>query len=82
MFQEIVTYMLIVSAVTIAILKIRNKLTGKKRNQKMDVKKDEFSLKHNCSDCSADCMLRDASTSVLQQNDKLCKKTQIKSNNF
>ena len=82
MFQEVITYMLIGSAVTIAVLKIKKKLTGKKRNQEIDFKNDEFSLKHNCSDCSADCMLRDASSSVLQQNDKLCKKTEIRSNNF
>ena len=50
MFQEVITYMLIGSAVTIAVLKIKKKLTGKKRNQEIDFKNDEFSLKHNCSD--------------------------------
>jgi len=82
MFQEIITYMLIGSAVTYAALKIRNKLQGKKRNKQVDFKKDTFSIKHNCSDCSADCILRDASSSAIQQNDELCKKIKIKSNNF
>jgi len=74
--------MIIGSAITIALLKIKNKLTGKKRNKKVDFKKDSISIKHNCSDCSADCILRNASSSVLQENDELCKKIEIKSNNF
>lgn len=80
--QEIITYILIGSAVTIAILKIKKKLGGKKKTQKVDYKNKSFIMEHNCSDCSADCMLRDAVPTVIQNNKDLCEKIEIKSNDL
>lgn len=74
--------MLIGSAVTIAVLKIKNKLGGKKKAQKIDFKNESFSMEHNCSECSADCMLRDAAPTIIQKNKELCNKIEIKSNDL
>jgi hypothetical protein len=79
MLQEIITYMLIGSAVTLAVLKISEKLRGKKKSQKLDFKKESFSMQHNCSDCSAECMLRDAAAPIIQNNKDLCNKVELKS---
>ncbi|MCF6333378.1 MAG: hypothetical protein L3J11_08850 [Draconibacterium sp.] len=79
MLQDIITYMIIGSAVTLAILKIAKKLGKKKRNQKINAKKNSFSMQHDCSSCSAECMLRDAAEPIIQNNIDLCKKVDIKS---
>lgn len=80
MIQEIITYMLIGSAVTIAILKIVKKLGGKKKVQKIDFKKESFSMQqHDCSSCAAECMLRDAAAPIIQENKDLCKKIELNS---
>lgn len=80
MIQEIITYMIIGSAVTLAFFKIKKKLAGKKRKQKVNYNKDSFSMQHNCSECSAECMLRDAASSVNQNNKDLCKEVKVNSN--
>jgi len=82
MIQELIAYMLIGSAVTIAFIKIKSKLTGKKKKQKIDFKNESFSMQHNCSDCSADCILRDASPTILENNKELCNTIEAKSNNL
>ena len=79
MFQELLTYMIIGSAVTLAILKIAKKFNGKKKKSQVNFKKESLSMQHNCSDCSAECMLRNAAASVIQNNKDLCKKIEIKS---
>ncbi len=79
MLQELLTSMIIGSAVTLAILKIAKKLGGKKKKQRVNFKKESFSMQHNCSDCSAECMLRDAATPLIQKNQNLCKTIEIKS---
>ena len=60
MIQEIITYMIIGAAVALAVSKAIGKIKGKKSVQKnVNFQKDTFSMQHNCSDCSAECMLRD-----------------------
>lgn len=66
--------MIIGSAITLAVLKISKKLGGKKKKQAVSFKKDTFSMQHNCTDCSAECMLRDAATPIIQNNKDLCNK--------
>lgn len=78
MIQEIITYMIIGGAVTLAFIKIKNKLAGKKRKQKINFKKDTFSMEHDCSSCSAECMLRDAAPTI-QTNKNTCNTIEIKS---
>lgn len=79
MIQEILTYMIIGSAITLAVIKIRNKFRGKKKSKKTDFKKESFTLKHNCSDCSAECILRDTTSPVILNNRELCTKVELKS---
>lgn len=82
MIQEILTYMIIGSALTIAFLKIKKKLAGKKTQQKVNLKKESLSTQHNCSECSAECMLRDAASPVIQNKKDLCKEIKTNSNEF
>ncbi|MBK6282927.1 MAG: hypothetical protein IPF54_09905 [Draconibacterium sp.] len=59
--QEIITYMIIGAAIALAISKAVRKFRVKRKpSKKVDFKKDTISLHHDCSDCSAECMLRDA----------------------
>lgn len=75
MIQEIITYMIIGSAVTIAVIKAVKKFSNKKRIKKVDFKKDSFSLEHNCSDCSAECILRETvKPKFTNSKEVLCKK--------
>jgi len=78
MLQEIITYIIIGSAVTLAILKIAKRQSIKK-NRRINFKKDTFSRQHECSSCSAECMLRDAVPPITQRNIDLCNKVEIKS---
>ena len=79
MFQEVITYMIIGAAIAMAISKIVQKFKGKKRpEKKIDYQKDTFTYHHDCSSCSAECMLRDASVSVIKENAELCNKIENK----
>ncbi len=78
MIQEIITYMIVGSALTIATLNLL-KLFKKKKKKKVDFKNEKFSMQHDCDSCAADCMMRDANISEIQNNKELCKKVEIKS---
>lgn len=71
--------MIVGSAVTLAVLQIVKKARKPKKSNKVDFKKDSFSVQHNCSECSAECMLRDAKPSILQKNKDLCKEIETRS---
>ena len=80
MIQEALTYMIVGSAVTLAVIKIVKKLKGKKKpTGKIDFKKESFKMEHKCDDCSAECVLRDASLHVIRSNQELCDNTRIES---
>lgn len=73
--------MIIGSAVTLAFIKIKKKLFGNKTKQKTAYKIDTSAGQHDCSSCSAECMLRDTVPSI-QNNKTSCSKIEIKSNKF
>ena len=79
MIQEIITYLLIGAAIAITINKSYTKFKGKKKVKKVDFKKETFSVQHDCSSCSAECMLRDAAKPLIQNDSDLCKRVEIKS---
>ena len=80
MIQEILTYMILGSAITLAIIKVRNKFWRKKnRNRKTNSNIDNTSVPYNCSDCAAECVLRDSFQQTIQHNKDLCNKVEIKS---
>lgn len=80
MIQEIITYMIVGSAVTIVVMKTFQKFR-KKKKKTINFKKDSFQLEHNCSECSAECMLRNASPKIIHDNKNICKETRILKSN-
>ena len=79
MIQEIITYMIIGAAIALAISKAVNKFIRKRKvAKKVDFKKDKISMHHDCSDCSAECMLRDSVKPMIMKNVDLCNKIENK----
>lgn len=79
MIQEIITFIIVGAAVVLAISKAIKKMSVKKKSvKKVDFKKDTIKMQHNCSDCSAECMLRNSIKPVTEDNNELCKSIEIK----
>jgi len=72
MAQEIITYLIVAAAFIFAGWKIFKKLRKKKTKKRPGFKSGEITMQHNCSDCAAECMLRDASTSYIKSNSQTC----------
>lgn len=74
--------MIIGSVVTITVMKFVKKFSKKKTRKVVDYKKETFKMEHNCSDCSAECILRDAvqNNPIAGNNEDLCGKINVKSN--
>lgn len=71
--------MIIGGAIALAISKIVGKIRGKKNLQKKaDFQKDAVTMLHNCSDCSAECMLRNASKITVDKNKEICREIEIR----
>ncbi len=71
--------MIIGGAIALAISKIIGKIRGKKNLQKKaDFQKDAITMLHNCSDCSAECMLRNASKITVDKNKEICREIEIR----
>lgn len=73
MLQQIITFIIVAFAVFLAVRKTVKKFSKKKKKTQVDFKNGKFSMQHNCSDCSAECILRDASTSLTKSHPNLCK---------
>lgn len=78
MIQEVITYMIIGSAVTLAILKFikrfrKKKPTSDKQNNSGIIHS------HDCSACSAECQLRDLPRMVIEKNIDECVQVEKKS---
>lgn len=71
MLQEIITYLIVALAVTVAAIKIIKRFS-KKKQKKINFKKDKISMGHNCSECSAECGLRDLPKKVIADKSKEC----------
>lgn len=79
MIQELITYMIIGAAIALAISKIIGKIKGRKTpEKKVSFQKDTYTMQHNCSDCSAECMLRNASKLTVEKNKELCQEIEIR----
>jgi hypothetical protein len=78
MLQEIITYMLVGAAITLAVVKAVYKFSKKKKSN-IDFKKETFTMEHNCSECAADCVLRNAPISSRKENKELCDDLHVKS---
>lgn len=78
MLQEIITYIIVAVAVGLALWKMYKKFSGGKRKKSKQVRKTITSAPHNCSDCIAECSLRDAVPVVRKENEELCETTVAK----
>lgn len=79
MVQEIVTYIIIVIAVSISVWKMYRTVSGNKKPKKeTNFSKVTYSPQHNCSDCIAECSLRDAVPALRKENEELCETTVLK----
>lgn len=77
MVQEIITYIIIAVAVCITVWKMYKTLAGRKKKN-TDFSKVTYSPQHNCTDCIAECTLRDALPALRKDNEELCESTVIK----
>lgn len=71
MIQEVITYMIIGAAFAVAIMKIVKRFS-KNKSEKMNFKKAKISTDHNCGECAAECMLRDAPKRIIEASQKQC----------
>jgi len=74
--------MIIGSVVTIAGFKIANTLRKKRKKEKPAQKAESYSMIHNCSECSAECMLRDSQPPKGAKQATGCNPVKIKSDSF
>ena len=71
--------MIVGGAIALAISKIIGKIRGKKNlPKKVDFQKDTITMQHDCSDCSAECMLRNASKITIDRNKEICREIEIR----
>jgi hypothetical protein len=73
MLQEIITYMIIGSAATIAILQLTKRFREKKP-KKVDFLNKNMKMGHNCTECAAECMLRDMPKRMVEKSSDFCNK--------
>lgn len=76
MFQQIITYLIVAIAVTVALTKIVKRFR-KKKTAKVNFQKERFSMEHNCTACSADCTLRNQPQSIIEENKEVCSTNKI-----
>jgi len=74
MVQEIITYAILVFAVGLALLKSYRKLKRKKLLNSTNGQIKSLAIKSGCSDCIAECILRDA-PKLMNENAQLCERS-------
>lgn len=72
MIQEIITYIIIGFAVVLAFYKSYKKLARKNRSKSPNGKGNSPAIHTGCANCTADCILRNASPDVKNENAQLC----------
>jgi len=80
MIQEVITYMIIGSAVTLAALKVWKRFAPKKKQKRQTSQPNASGThEHNCAACSAECQLRDLPKYVIEKNLDECIQVEKKS---
>jgi hypothetical protein len=75
MVQEIITYSIVALAVAFTFRKTIKKFSKKKSIPTNENFKHETShVRHKCSDCIAECVLRDSVSPKLKTEGALCKR--------
>ena len=75
MTQEIITYIIIAFAIGLAVYKIYKRLKVKKLLNSTKGKFESSVPQTACSDCLAECILRDAPANFKNENAQLCERT-------
>ena len=78
MIQEIIAYIIVGVAITLAFMKIRERFATKKGRRFK--RRGKYKASGNCSSCSAECMLRNAPPQTIENNKNLCKEIKIEGN--
>lgn len=71
MVQEIITYLIVGTAVILVITKAVKRFRKKKAN-KIDFQKTKITTEHNCTDCAAECILRDLPKRIKETKLEVC----------
>lgn len=80
MVQEIITYTIIALAVAFTFRKSIKKFSKKKSfSAHENLKKEATSAQHKCTDCEAECILRNTISPSNENVDNLCKRIDISS---
>lgn len=75
MIQEIITYVIVALAIGLAVYKIYKKLKRKKLLKSTEGKFESSAPQTACSDCIAECLLRDAPKKFKNENTRLCERS-------
>ena len=79
MIQETITFLIVGAAVVYALSGIIKKPHRKQKNApKTDFKNETFTMQHNCSGCTAECMMRNSVKPLEGANADLCNKIEIR----
>jgi hypothetical protein len=79
MIQEIITFLIVGAAVVYALSGFMKRPHRKQKSgQKTDFKNETFTMQHNCSGCSAECMMRNTVKPLEGSNADLCKSIEIR----
>lgn len=71
MLQEIITFVIVAIAVGFALLKTYKRFS-KKKPKKVDFQNVSVADSHNCSDCAAECVLRDQAKHIIEKSSEVC----------
>lgn len=71
MVQEIITYLVIALAVSVAVVKAAKSFSRKKPKTTTNFKNETCTSQHNCSTCSDECALRNKFPSEPKQKKKI-----------
>lgn len=71
MLQEIITYIIVATAVIVTGYKFYKRF-NRKKPKAIDFQKASLANPHNCSDCAAQCMLRDLPKRSIAKSSEVC----------
>lgn len=80
MLQEIITYIIVGAAIALAAAKVLKRFR-KKKPQKVSFKNATMAAEHNCSECAAECLLRDLPKRTINKSQEICDTNYIKNTN-
>lgn len=75
MIQEIITYVIVALAIGLTVFKSYKKLKRKSRVKSSFENNKNSELPSGCSDCVAECILRNTTSEVKNENAQLCERS-------